>query len=1481
MESTPPLSFRVRFAPDAVPASLKGVVMCHQETLTLLQELSSDSALGSSSKSMTPFSSSAWNHSYSGSQQHQHRFLGVCTVALIQFYRQDRRICLTRGCTYLFDNAALRSRIEEKRGVSPESSNPSHWKSVLLQFASANEADALIEVLLQGLAEEIFIPPSMPDDITEVMYSRSASRHWRESSTSSSQKDEEEEHKREKRRDRKKRASRKVLPLLPTPPSALHRNNEEEWIQPLSYDELHSSSRLRRREPASRERKETSIGAHRRDPHMEHRLNHSDASTLLVMDVKTVTTPGGSSVRHLSKSHHHFSLSPTGGKKKRREDEGGKGTERRKVKDSARHAMPSCAMVSPSPSKQKEKGEHQGTTSFMAKTPEGLQCHPKHRGSPSSSPSRSSPAGNRSHKKKNSIPKDRPSPFFPRHKERVNPSLGVLEQVEELCLNFMRFEHHRQHMMVYLHRELVRKTFQAAVLSLEESRLQKSLQQTAEFAKKRGSTSSRLPSTSHTTEEMEMKKLLERVERENQQQQLIIDKLKQERKALNEQRKALKVEQRSQLDAVSPSTEYSAVPKSVQPSSHISSSPFFGPVAAAQTNPSPSSSSVLLGRSSLPPMKIIKFRRVIPGKCWGSAFIPAGEEDIRHSALVDIALATKLNRALIEVQRVEPLGEREQRTSPVEGNRACLDEKKKRRTKKTSRTVSLAVSPHPRRGELSPPVKSTSHCRSVSKRRYRSYAEQESMQERGVTRRSRSAVSEYDEVVGEEEDDNEKEGGVRGAKGRDGGLRITAKIRFVPSPVLTSDMVRHRLRLCGFPILSSMYTHQSAFRQFQPQMVVKGSTGEGDKEHPRGEAKHGNSCSPKRKRMSPGLPHTPLRHASHAEVLSSPHPRPSPAKVARDRHGRIETGGTSGCHERGAASSYGDACGGARRLSPGGPGGGRSCSLYRSSRQTSPPSRSPSPSSPERGTQGKSKGGAHPMHRAQLHAADRTRQEGYSSSSFPYYPNVYLPPSPSYRLGVLASNPRREEYEETRRQGNHPVGLRSPYAQKAEHAERPHVKSPLWSYGPVTTAGGSAHGRENTPTLEGVCSTEAVDRALMVVAEARQRSIIMHAQRQRLAFLELEELEHVQRQQIWMEQEPIERYGIQVMALPLKYFPEAFRAVCNAEALHRDQVWKAEAQARQWLEKQRSPFLAKGLAKAKEMVRKEEATARLQHESDALSQLLDIITYDQRQRSWWGKHSAYQGSRTADKLSTMLGEVVEMEREERLGIVKHEARLRLLIEEARYEREEELYAQRLRVSAIAEPTEVSIPSRGADFSFTEPNRLPSPLKALDTVSRDSVSFPGMDQSSQSHRRRRFQSQKHVKPFHYMTFSPEDMDFKPNAESATEGILGCTINRNLEVVEISRPLSKRDGEDGDEFQTGDMILDASGQALHSLSHFREVLSHRIMLIQEEAKMEFPDLPEEEWTTNPAMQKYIEVLCDHHNFMIQVLRGCDIVQLIVKS
>ncbi|KAK7199105.1 hypothetical protein NESM_000879600 [Novymonas esmeraldas] len=155
-----------------------------------------------------------------------------------------------------------------------------------------------------------------------------------------------------------------------------------------------------------------------------------------------------------------------------------------------------------------------------------------------------------------------------------------------------------------------------------------------------------------------------------------------------------------------------------------------------------------------------------------------------------------------------------------------------------------------------------------------------------------------------------------------------------------------------------------------------------------------------------------------------------------------------------------------------------------------------------------------------------------------------------------------------------------------------------------------------------------------------------------------------------------------------------------------------------------------------------------------------------------------------------------------------------------------------------------------------------------------------DEDDEDLRRRRISTTRQAKPFHYMTFSPDDMDYPPSAVLAIEGIVGCSINKNLEVVSVARPLPKAEEEDL-QLQAGDMILDVAGHSLHSVSHLREVLSNRAMQIQEEALAEFPNIPTSQLTINPALQKYIEVLCEHHNFLVQVLRGCEIYQIIVRS
>lgn len=1592
---SPSLTFRVCFAPDAVPVSLKGVVMCTHETLTLLQELPCDPRVRTSpkaSRALAPSPPSFSNMEHAGVNQSQHRFLGVCTVPLIQFYRQDRRVCLTRGCTYIFDNAAVRSRIEETPGVSLESSNPSYWQSVLLQFESTSDVDTFIEMLLQGFAEEIFIPPTMPDNITDVMRAHSCSRHRSDGSRSGKEEVGKEEDMEEdffkRDRNRKRRVFQEPLPPLPSPPPSYddhnrnhttsttttmtakktgkhplhgHEKDEEEWVVPISYKDMQSSHRKARNAKEFVEIKKISREKNRDSPsHSPHSWRKSMSSSSVVVDVKTVTTPGNSSIRHISKSHHHYPFFDGGekGKGEKREERSGRNLShssqfssspsRRKAKSGSGkedNVPPHCCSADArAPVARPRYGSHSHSRSRPPHDNKENLASPSHHHHHPPPPRPSSPsASSRAATPPASSSKRKNRDVTPRHllseSRRDPPSLedDLSGEVENLCIHFMRFEHHRQHMLLYLHREVVRRTFQAAVLTLEESRLLKSLEKSKALTRKIARSASR-QNSQQRREETQRKKSEEKIEQKLRELKFLSRKVRKEGEKIKEERKTLEMEKEKQKElhlqqqarAPSPSMaqcHLKKVPESV-PSSPVSSAfSYEMPNERRSAMNAPLSAGTMGADSPLPPMKVIKFHRTIIGKDWGTSFFPHFEEDVRHSALIDIALATKLNRALIEIQRVEPVERRGSSTStlarcvsakrsrPVEGRHWREGDDSEEVVKNSSRRSPKGT----RDFDQSFPFlhrKSTPSRHALTRQ-----TQAQHKRESRAKFSSSAATSDYDEVVGDEDVDGTTEGKFK--EGRDSGLLITAKIRFFPSAVLSSDILRHRLRLCGFPILGHMYASQALFRYAQ-DYARKNEGKREDRSKDGGETRRGGQekkfPSPKSRRISPKRCESAERFTSPSQSYPSARHHHSHPQSYMNRGAsimvstRIATAGLSGRSE-GSTSQYRSKEGrlGVRRLSPGGPGGGRSASRHHHysnnpspNGMRRPSSRSPSPSSP---SAEKYKGEkVISPHTRKLHGeeVEEVKGEGYkeryslsssshknnlgvgtcsSSFSFLPYPQPQISAqqplssgvSGAYGLNPVASDAKRED-----RQRNEDTS-HTPYRSAGDGTGGVKINtSPLWSYGPVTTAGAAAHGREQQASLEVLCSTETVDRAVMDVAEARQRRMIMNAHRHRFAFLELEDLERSDRRRLVLEEEPMQRYYIQVQVAPLKYFPEAMRSIIQAEELHRDQICRAQAQARQWLEKQRDPFLAKGVAMAKEALRKEEAAIRLQLESEALSRLLDIITYDQRQRSWWGKRSSYDGNKAAGMLCSMRGELVEVEREERLGIVKYEARLRMLMGQALYEKEEELYAQRLRTAAALEITELSFPSRGMEIPMDEQQRRPSSqLRVSDALSRESNSLPGGDQSSLSHRRRRFQSQKHLKHFHYMTFSPEDMDFKPNAESATEGILGCTINRNLEVVEISRPLSKRDGEEGDEFQTGDMILDASGQALHSLSHFREVLSHRIMLIQEEAKMEFPGLPEEEWTTNPAMQKYIEVLCDHHNFMIQVLRGCDIVQLIVKS
>lgn len=1512
------MTFHVRFTPDALPVSLRGVIVCTKETLSVMQEVRNRTS-GASNGKKNPSSSRYSGSMVPGSSpQRQHGLLGVCSVPMIQFYRQDQRVCITRGCTYVFDTAAQQSQFEELRGMPWEKSNPSNWTSLLFQMEHPGEADALVEVLLQGFAEEIFIPPPMPDNITDIMRSRSNSRHWGKS-TSWPADEEDSRMARAGGEHHREVAFRKSQFPLPNPP--LPHDAEEEWIQPVNRSDMHRSSPPIRktrptqgtassaapplpstgpahppRSPRPRTRGSEGTPAMQKthEGHLSHRSRHrrtsSGTSTVLV-EVTTMTTPRGSHRRHTSTHHALYPTSP------------------QSPQPRTPPPLPSPTRVPPAPppippalssplTKRKRKAHPKAspTTSIHKKTPEARPPHACARHSPEHYVSLSSSPRRHSRKKQSSRHASKPaSPaVLPR-------STSVHEEVNHLLQRFMRFEHHRQHMLVQLHRELVRKAFQTAAHSVEQKRMQQALADAAAEAEKQKSKERRKASASRNRlrrEVQEAKAREERAastERKLQEAHRLYEEVQKEREALQQEKEHLKRAKKQHAESPrSAKREHSSRHK-IHPHSSdrlarvSSSSSASSPHGAAAVSPRRDTTNSLhpvpLSSASshgLPPMKILLFRRLLVGEHWKQAFFPACEEDVRHSAVVDIAMAAKLPRALIELQRVEPVGRMRRHGTSMDGQAS----------RRRSESDHFGSGDKGGRGGGASRRKSTSWSisehRSPSRhRRYSSHPRSgggrtPSWEREGLLQSSLHArdgfyneVMEVEDLMAEEEAHDiasMREGEIHGVRG----LLIISKIRFVPSEVLTTDALRHRLRMCGFPILRNMYAHRAAFGLFQG---LDDDTARVMRPRSRSHSRNGWDAASCHRKSSLSRRSSPVRcgHSSRSrDADASLSPRSSHhhafgnGRLSLSTSGMLRGYGGREEHQRCRDDGSGRPSptrGNARHLAPGGPGGSFTAAAGYADGGGPSAWAGPIPS----------------------HPAGRLTSSCASPPPPPPPPPPSIPnPYTTFPSTTPFSGSSGVEGASCRTGGA--GGLFSPYArEEGQEIMDPNAfplgsreKSLPWSYAPVTTAGGAAHGRGMVLSLEGMSSTERVDRAVMDVAEARQRHIIMTAHRHRLALLDLDNQEKTARLQMWMEQEPMERCSIQVQALPLKRFPYAVRSILLGESVHRDQVKTAENQARQWLERQRNPFLAKGVAKAKEALRKEEAAERLTLELESLSKLLDIITYDQRQRRWWGNRAMQTSNRTHEMIFSMLSQLIEVEREERLDLVRHEARLRSVMQQHLYEEEEAVYAQRLQMVPMAELTGIGPPSHPGTESGVEHRAPSSRGKFSENFVGETHSNPSLEVTTHSVRRRRFQSQKHVKPFHYLTFSPEDMDFKPNAESATDGILGCTINRNLEVVEISRPLLKKDGdEDGMEFQTGDMILDASGQALHSLSHFREVLSHRIMLIQEEAKMEFPDLPEEEWTTNPALQKYIEVLCEHHNFLIQVLRGCDIVQLIVKS
>ncbi|XQJ25522.1 hypothetical protein NXY56_001461 [Leishmania guyanensis] len=420
---------------------------------------------------------------------------------------------------------------------------------------------------------------------------------------------------------------------------------------------------------------------------------------------------------------------------------------------------------------------------------------------------------------------------------------------------------------------------------------------------------------------------------------------------------------------------------------------------------------------------------------------------------------------------------------------------------------------------------------------------------------------------------------------------------------------------------------------------------------------------------------------------------------------------------------------------------------------------------------------------------------------------------------------------------------------------------------------------------------ERVGRAAMEVGAARQLHVLMGGHRRKLALFGLQASEAERRKQIAAQEAHAQRDLNETMnPAGTAQRRQAEHRAREEEALARRGAMYA---SRQELEAAVADMEA------------DEVAARAIIRSQAMESLLDLLSRRPAPKS---KDGCYALLHTPSTLRTLLGDLKADETAQRRQIVADERHRRALyrqedvmnreaadrgaIEEAemdardaivddmmarnRHQLERRLNDREKLLSILNEEQfyRKTILSDEQDAFEVLAELFTAGLKDLLARVPEVI-----DDDDEDLRRRRVSTARQAKLFHYMTFSPDDMDYPPSAVLAIEGIVGCSINKNLEVVSIARPLPK--AEEDLQLQAGDMILDVAGHSLHSLSHLREVLSNRAMQIQEEAFTEFPDLPQDQLTINPALQKYVEMLCEHHNFLVQVLRGCEIYQIIVRS
>ncbi|CAJ1987072.1 Flagellum attachment zone protein 2 / FAZ2 [Leishmania donovani] len=421
---------------------------------------------------------------------------------------------------------------------------------------------------------------------------------------------------------------------------------------------------------------------------------------------------------------------------------------------------------------------------------------------------------------------------------------------------------------------------------------------------------------------------------------------------------------------------------------------------------------------------------------------------------------------------------------------------------------------------------------------------------------------------------------------------------------------------------------------------------------------------------------------------------------------------------------------------------------------------------------------------------------------------------------------------------------------------------------------------------------ERVERAAMEVSAARQLHVLMGSHRRTLALFGLQASEAERRKQIGAQEAQARRDLNDAMNPAL--------AAQRKQAVRRAR--EGEALARRGALYPSKRELEAALAD----VEADEVAARAIIRSQAMEALLDLLSRSPAPKFKDGRRAPLYASFTLNALLSDLQadeaaqrrQIAADERRRRTlyrheDVVKREAADRVAIEGAEIDDRDEIVDDMMALNRHQLERRLNdreqLLSMINEEQFYRKTVLSDEQDAFEVIAelftaglKDLLArTPDVgDDDDEDLRRRRVSTTRQAKPFHYMTFSPDDMDYPPSAVLAVEGIVGCSINKNLEVVSVARPLPKAEKEDL-QLQAGDMILDVAGHSLHSLSHLREVLSNRALQIQEETFAEFPDVPQDQLTTSPALQKYIEVLCEHHNFLVQVLRGCEIYQIIVRS